>query len=213
MSESRHEATPKIRRVALTGGIASGKSLVGEYLKSQDIPVIDADDVVHTLLREDDELKVKIRSHFGKTVFREDGTINRPALGAIVFRDPEKRQLLESWIHPKTRETIEKFFQQHQHEPLGVAIIPLLLETGTERHYDEVWLLEADEAQQIERLMTKRNMTREEAQARLNSQMPLSEKRQRVQQHGTAAILDNRGTPEALLSQVESLLRATPAKL
>lgn len=193
-------------RVALTGGIASGKSLAGAFLKSRNIPVIDADDVVHALLKEDVELRRQIRAEFGKAVFLPDGGVNRPALGAIVFKDPAKRKRLESWIHPKTREVIEEFYRQNQHAPLAVSIIPLLFESGLEDRYDEVWLLESDEAQQIERLMQHRHMTRDDAEARIRNQMPLAEKRRRTMLHRAYEILDNRGEPEALLAQIEKRL-------
>jgi dephospho-CoA kinase len=201
------EAKPgKIRRVALTGGIASGKSLVGEFLKSRVIPVIDADDVVHVLLREDEALKQQIRTEFGDDVFHADGTVNRPALGAIIFDDVAKRKLLESWIHPKTRDVIEKFYETHAKEAMGVSIIPLLFESKLEDRYDEVWLLESDETQQIERLMQHRGMARSHAEARIRNQMPLTEKRQRTQKHAAYQILDNRGTPEQLKAQLEAIL-------
>jgi dephospho-CoA kinase len=203
MAETRPS---RIRRIALTGGIASGKSLVGAFLKSRGIPVIDADDVVHQLLREDSELKQQIRTEFGDAVFHEDGTINRPALGAIVFSDVAKRKLLESWIHPKTRDVIEQFYVKHADAPMGVSIIPLLFESGLENRYDEVWLLESDETQQVERLMQHRGMSRADAEARLRNQMPLAEKRTRTQKHAIYQILDNRHTPEALKIQLEALL-------
>jgi dephospho-CoA kinase len=203
MSAAKHAG---VWRVALTGGIASGKTLAGEFLKARGVPVIDADDVVHALLKENETLKRQIRAEFGDAVFLPDGTVNRPALGAIVFGDTSKRKLLESWIHPKTREVIENFYQQNAHAPIGVSIIPLLFESGLENRYDEVWLLESDEAQQIERLMRHRHMTREDAEARIRNQMPLEEKRKHTMQHPAHAILDNRGKPEALIAQLEECL-------
>ncbi|HEY9746709.1 MAG TPA: dephospho-CoA kinase [Oculatellaceae cyanobacterium] len=199
-------APRKVRRVAMTGGIASGKSLAGAFLKSKGIPVIDADDVVHALLREDEDLKRRIREAFGDAVFDADGAVNRPALGRIVFNDVAKRKLLESWIHPKTRDVIERFYQQHADALIVVSIIPLLFESGLQDRYDEVWLLETDEAQQVERLMQNRGMSREDAEARIRNQMPLAEKREKTRAHAAWQILDNRGTPEHLQNQLERVL-------
>lgn len=185
-------------RIALTGGIASGKSLAGEYLKSRGIPVIDADDVVHALLREDADLKANIREAFGPDVFDETGAVNRPALGAKVFQEPERRKLLESWIHPKTRHQIEAFFAQNVDQPAAVAIIPLLFESGLAERYDQVWLLDTDPATQLERLRQKRGMTEADALARIQSQLSAQEKQLMTRQHPGGVILPNTGTPEAL---------------
>lgn len=196
-----------VRRVALTGGIASGKSLVGAFLKEHGIPVIDADDIVHQLLRESTVLKEQIRGEFGADVFDEAGHVHRPTLGAVVFADVTKRKLLESWIHPKTRDVIEQFYEAHADASMGVSIIPLLFESKLEDRYDEIWLLESDEEQQIERLMQTRAMSRSDAEARIRNQMPLAEKRKRTMQHPIYRILDNRGEPESLYQQLEQILK------
>jgi dephospho-CoA kinase len=185
-------------RIALTGGIASGKSLAGEYLKGRGIPVIDADDVVHSLLREDGDLKAHIRETFGPDVFDETGAVDRPALGARVFQHPDRRKLLESWIHPKTRHQIEAFFAQNADQPAVVAIIPLLFESGLAERYDQVWLLDTDPATQLERLRHKRGMSEADALARIQSQLSREQKQAMTRQHPGGVILPNTGTPEAL---------------
>ena len=162
---------PTPRRIALTGGIACGKSLAGDYLRQQGISVIDADDVVHQLLREDETLKAKIRAEFGPEVFTPEGYVDRPQLGRQVFGNVAQRKLLESWIHPETRAVIERFYQQNQDAAMGVSIIPLLFESKLEDRYDEIWLLQTDEATQLERLLQKRGMSREDALARIQNQM------------------------------------------
>lgn len=194
------------RRIALTGGIACGKSVVGDYLRQRGIPVIDADDVVHGMLRNDEGLKANIRQEFGEAVFDETGGVNRPRLGERVFADAPKRKLVESWIHPKIRETMLAFFAEHQARPLVVAIIPLFFESNLEPYYDEIWLLETEEQTRLERLLQNRGMSREEALARMKSQMPAEEKRRRAEQCACYHILDNNGPPDALLRQVESIL-------
>lgn len=205
---STQTSTP--RKIALTGGIACGKSLAGEYLRQKGIPVIDADDVVHHLLREDETLKAKIRAEFGAQVFTPEGYVDRPKLGQQIFGSaPEimaRRQLLESWIHPETRAVIERFYQQHNTAPKGVSIIPLLFESKLENRYDEIWLLQTDEATQLERLLQKRGMTHTDALARIRNQMPAAEKLKRAQQHPCFYVLENNGDPTTLYNQLDARL-------
>ena len=204
--------TSLLRKIVLTGGIASGKSLVGAYLREKGIPVIDADDVVHQLLRDDEALKAKIRAEFGPAVFTPGGAVDRPALGQQVFGDaPERvarRKLLESWIHPETRAVMEQFYEEHAEAPLGVAIIPLLFESNLEHRYDEVWLLLSTPETQLNRLLQKRGMTEEAALARIYNQMPAAEKLARARQHPCHALLDNNQEPVQLYQQIDTLLKA-----
>jgi dephospho-CoA kinase len=196
------------RRIALTGGIACGKSLVGEALRERGIPVIDADDVVHRLLREDEALKAKIRQEFGSEVFTSEGYVDRPRLGRTIFGDVARRKLLESWIHPETRTVIERFHEENRDAPIVVSIIPLLFESGLEERYDEVWLLLTDEATQLRRLLEKRGMSREDALARIRNQMPAEEKARRTRQQASHAIWENNGEPADLLRQLDARLAA-----
>lgn len=200
--------TASIRRVALTGGIASGKSLVGDHLRAQGIPVIDADDVVHQLLREDIELKDAIRQEFGDEVFDANGQVIRPQLGAMVFQSVPRRKLLESWIHPKTRQKIDAFYQENHQATLGVSIIPLLFESNLEGLYDEVWLLDTDEATQLARLLEKRGMTEADALARIRNQMPMSQKRERARQCPCHFIFQNTGSSRELLQSIDARLQS-----
>ncbi len=200
--------TQGVRRVALTGGIASGKSLVGEYLKQNQISVIDADDVVRRLLEEDKDLHTQIRQEFGQDVFTPAGKVDHKQLGQKVFGEANtpKRKLLESWTHPKVREAIERFFSDNILHKLAVAIIPLVFESNLEKNYDEVWLLEVDEQQQLARLMARNHLSEADARARIASQMPLAEKRQRAMALPSYEIIDNNGTPEALKQRLGELL-------
>lgn len=190
------------RKIALTGGIACGKSLAGDYLQKLGIPVIDADHVVHQLLKEDLTLKRQIQEEFGPAIFNAAGEIDRVQLGKAVFGNLDKRKLLESWIHPKTREQIEAFYRRHSEDPKVVAIIPLLFESGIEKYYDEVWLLETEPDMQLDRLLNHRGMSREDAQARILSQMPSDIKRQRAELHGCYCIINNSSTPDMLYAEI-----------
>jgi dephospho-CoA kinase len=200
--------TQPIHKVALTGGIASGKSTIGNHLKARNVPVIDADDVVHDLFKRDQPLKSQIRQEFGPDVFDPQGEVDRKKLGAIVFSNPQRRKLLESWIHPKVRQTILDFFAQQQAlaKKIGVAIIPLLFESNLENGYDEVWLIKCTREQQLERLMKRNNLTREQAESRLASQMTLEEKINRLQQLPKTAVIDNTGSPDVARAQLDQLL-------
>ena len=202
---------PKTRRIALTGGIACGKSLVGEVLRHQGIPVIDADEVVHQLLREDEGLKNKIREEFGPEVFTDEGFVDRPRLGQQVFGNTDRRKLLESWIHPETRAVIERFYQQNEQAPLAISIIPLLFESNLEDRYDEVWLLQTDVSTQLERLQQYRGMTREDALARIRNQMSNEDKMKRAKQHPCHRIWENNTTPDQLLTQIQQRLKELSA--
>ncbi len=196
------------RLIALTGGIASGKTLVETYLAGRDIPVEDADAVVHRLLSKDDIVKARIRQAFGGSVFSDDGTVDRRALGALVFENPERRQLLESWLHPAVREALMAFRRQHAENPVVVVSIPLLFESDLQYAYPEVWLLVCEENLQMERLMTYRGLSREEALARIYSQMPMIEKQKLLNEHPNGKVILNRETLQALYQQVDALLAA-----
>jgi dephospho-CoA kinase len=195
------------RRIALTGGIASGKTTVAEYLKQHGLPVIDADELVHRLLLEDKGLKTRIREAFGPEVFGPAGEVNRQKLGLAVFKDADRRKLLESWIHPKVRDAIERFYLENPDAGKAVSVIPLLFESNLEDRYDEVWLIETDETRQLDRLITRRGMRREDALARIQSQMPLDKKIRRAHAHPCAKIIRNTGSPEALYRQIDALLK------
>jgi dephospho-CoA kinase len=194
------------RAIALTGGIASGKTLVGDYLAARGVPVIDADAVVHRLLREDAALKARIRDTFGEGVFDADGFPDRRKLAAIVFPDAERRHLLEQWIHPAVREEISAFFRQQADQPVVVAVIPLLFESGLENAYPEIWLMVSEEDEQRRRLEASRRMSREDALARIRSQMPLAEKQKRLAAHGGGHLIHNGGTAQDVYRRVDALL-------
>lgn len=197
---------PLVRKIALTGGIATGKSLAGDYLRSRGVPVIDADEVVHRLLSEDEPLKREIREAFGEAVFSPDGTVNRPALAAKIFDDPATRRHLENLIHPQVRTWIARFYEENRDARAGVAMIPLLFESDLAESYDEVWLLDAPEAIRVARLLNFRGMSREDALARIHAQMDADEKRRRTGRHPCGRIFSNSGSPADLYAQIDDAL-------
>lgn len=201
-----NQSSHSVLRVGLTGGIASGKSMITQFLQDAGIHTIDADHVVHGLLETDQALKAEIRQVFGDTVFTPEGEINRKQLGMVVFADPVKKKQLEGMIHPKVRQAIDAFFTQHQQDKLAVAVIPLLFESDLAQYYDVVWLVRASQVQQIDRLITTRGMTRAEALTRIQNQMPYDDKLKALQKLPKSAVIDNTGSPDETRRQVNQLI-------
>jgi dephospho-CoA kinase len=191
-----------VKRVGLTGGIATGKSTVGAWLQAQGVPVFDADACVHDLLAHDAETLAFVAATFGEACLLPQGDgVNRATLGAVVFTDADKRKVLEGWLHPRVRTAMEAFFTQHSQAPLAVGMVPLIYETNTQHLYDEVWLVAASPATQLHRLCHNRGLTPAQAEARLAAQWPIETKRTLA-----TVVIDNDGDLEALRQQVAKVL-------
>ena len=189
-------------KIGLTGGIASGKSTVLTYFKDKGIPYIDADIVAREVVEPGTEGLKAIVDTFGSNVLHADGTLNREALGAIVFHNEEKRQLLNSCLKTHIRNRIMELTSQYEqgNTPILIYDIPLLIEGEWYTMMDEVWLVYVNEMTQIERLMSRNGYTREDALARINSQMRLDDKRAYAD-----VIIDNNGTPHDLKVQLNTI--------
>ena len=189
-------------KIGLTGGIASGKSTVLTYFKDKGIPYIDADIVAREVVEPGTEGLKAIVDTFGSHVLHDDGTLNREALGAIVFHNEEKRQLLNSCLKTHIRNRIMELTSQYEpgNTPILIYDIPLLIEGEWYTMMDEVWLVYVNETTQIERLMSRNGYTREDALARINSQMRLDDKRAYAD-----IIVDNNGTPHDLTVQLNTI--------
>ena len=189
-------------KIGLTGGIASGKSTVLTYFKDKGIPYIDADIVAREIVEPGTEGLKAIVDTFGSNVLQDDGTLNREALGAIVFHNEEKRQLLNSCLKTHIRNRIMELTSQYEqgNTPILIYDIPLLIEGEWYTMMDEVWLVYVNETTQIERLMNRNGYTREDAIARINSQMRLDDKRAYAD-----IIVDNNGTPHDLTVQLNTI--------
>ena len=189
-------------KIGLTGGIASGKSTVLTYFKDKGIPYIDADIVAREVVEPGTEGLQAIVETFGSNVLHADGTLNREALGAIVFHNEEKRQLLNSCLKTHIRNRIMELTSQYEqgNTPILIYDIPLLIEGEWYTMMDEVWLVYVNEMTQIERLMSRNGYTRADALARINSQMRLDDKRAFAD-----IIVDNNGTPHDLTVQLNTI--------
>lgn len=187
----------------LTGGIASGKSLVARVFKDLGAHVIDADKIVHGLLEPNQPVWQEVIDYFGKEIQRPDSTIDRRKLGEIVFNDDEKRAWLNSCIHPRVFEGFSacvKHLRDRQPDAVVIFDAVLLFETGYNRNMGRTIVVYAEEEQQIERLAIRNKFTRDHALARIRSQMPLAEKR------GLADyVIDNTGSREHTEAQAKAI--------
>ena len=189
-------------KVALTGGIATGKSYVLAKLRDRGVPTIDADDVVHESLGPGTPTTKAIATQFGSAFLQPDGSIHRTLLAAKVFRDAESRLRLEAIIHPVVYDTIRRWYETLD-SPMGIASVPLLYETRREADFDFVAVTVCSPEQQLQRIVARDRVSEEEARQRIAAQMPAEEKAQR----GNFVILTG-GSMLATDHQVEELLIA-----
>lgn len=190
--------------IGLTGGIATGKSTVSRMLRELGAPVVDADAIVHELQQPGTPVTMAIGREFGPEVIRPDGSLDRAALGRIVFSDPARRKALEAIVHPAVRERMYAEMERCRQagEPAVVLDIPLLIESGWQRTVDQVWLVYVDRATQLARLIGRDGLTPAAAEQRLAAQMDLEAKRAMAH-----FIIDNRGTLDETRVQVEAVWR------
>ncbi|GCA78342.1 dephospho-CoA kinase [Microcystis aeruginosa] len=190
------------RIIGLTGGIACGKSTVSNYLENiYKIPVLDADIYAREAVEKGSAILERIFVRYGRKVKTEDNSLNRQQLGEIIFNNPEEKIWLESQIHPYVIECFKRHLEQLE-APIVVFSIPLLFEAKLTYLVTEIWVVSCGLEQQIERLMTRNNLTREQAIARINNQMPLAEKIALAD-----IVLDNSGDLEALYTQIDRAIQ------
>lgn len=169
-------------KVALTGGIATGKSYVLARFAALGIPTVDADRLARQLVEPGSPAWGAIRARFGPGVFDADGQLNRRALAAIVFADPAARRDLEAILHPLVYQAIETWFAARAQEGhrLAIADIPLLYETGRAAAFDAVIVVACPPEEQLARLMARDGLSEAEARQRLAAQWPIGEKVERA---------------------------------
>ena len=188
--------------IGITGGIASGKSAVTEFLRQKGFQVVDADAVVHQLQKPGGRLYQVLVEHFGEKVLLENGELNRPILASLIFSNPEEQEWSKSTQGEIIREELAALRNKlAQTEALFFMDIPLLFEQNYASWFDETWLVYVNRDVQLERLMKRDQISKEAAESRLNSQWPL-ERKISLASHS----LDNNGNQKQLIAQVVHLL-------
>ena len=188
--------------IGITGGIASGKSTVTNFLRKKGFQVVDADSLVHQLQKPGGRLFEALVQHFGKEIILENGELNRPLLASLIFPNPEEREWSKQIQGEIIREELATLRDQLvQTEDIFFMDIPLLFEQDYSAWFDETWLVYVDRDVQVERLMKRDRLSKDEAESRLTAQWPLEQKK------GLAShVLNNNGNQDQLLTQVFSLL-------
>ncbi|KAG5653238.1 hypothetical protein H0H81_001621 [Sphagnurus paluster] len=189
--------------IGLTGGIATGKSTVSRLLKAKKIPIVDADLLAREVVLPGTSGLKKIVKEFGEDILLPDGTLDRKKLGSVVFNDEAKRKKLNAIVHPAVRWAMFTKVVQYWvgSEKYCVLDVPLLIEGGVWKWVGKVVVVYCSADIQLQRLMLRDNSTREEALARLNSQLPIAEKVAYAD-----FVLDNSGSPQELSSQVDAFV-------
>ena len=188
--------------IGITGGIASGKSTVTEFLRQKGFQVVDADAVVHQLQKPGGRLYQVLVEHFGEKILLENGELNRPLLASLIFSNPEEQEWSKRTQGEIIREELAALRNQFAlTEALFFMDIPLLFEQNYASWFDETWLVYVNRDVQLERLMKRDQISKEAAESRLNSQWPL-ERKISLASHS----LDNNGNQEQLIAQVVQLL-------
>jgi dephospho-CoA kinase len=191
-------------KLGLTGGIATGKTTISNYLKTKGIPVLDADEYARKVVEPGTPGLTDIVNTFGKQVLQSDGSLNRKLLGQIIFNDMTARQKLNDITHPRIQQMMTDELQKLAKDktPLVILDIPLLLENHNIAGADAIMVVTVPESIQLNRLMQRNNLTKEEAQGRIDAQMPLSEKEKLAD-----FIVDNSGTIANTLTQVDKVIQ------
>jgi len=168
-----------ILRIALTGGIATGKSHVLRRFHFYNVPTIDADAIARDVVRIGRPANASIRRQFGGDVFRADGQIDRQKLAALVFDSPSDRKVLENIIHPYVRQNIEEWFERielEKNSSFAIAAIPLLFETKRQADFDRILLTTCQPGNQFDRLLKRDGIDAIDAQKRIDAQLPSPQK-------------------------------------
>ncbi len=199
--------------IGITGTIGAGKSTVGKILESRGIPVIDTDKVVHELLKTDHGAKNAIRDRFGESTITldENGqeTVDRVALGKVVFSDGEARKALEAILHPlvilecrrKVAALTSPLIPFIPGRPLVAILVPLLFEANLESEYDEIWCIYTEEETLRERLKKRDKMSSTEIDNRLATQLPQEEKMRRSKH-----VIDNSHSESKTAENIDAIL-------
>ena len=188
--------------IGITGGIASGKSTVTNFLRQKGFQVVDADAVVHQLQKPGGRLFEALVQHFGQEIILENGELNRPLLASLIFSNTEEREWSKQIQGEIIREELATLRDQFaQTESIFFMDIPLLFEQDYSSWFNETWLVYVESDVQMERLMKRDQLSKDLAISRLSAQWSLEEKKGLASQ-----VIDNNGSQDQLLAQLNSLL-------
>jgi len=191
-----------IRKVALTGGIATGKSYVANRLREAGVPVVDADVLSREVVAPGTPGLAAVRRRFGPDAVRRDGTMDRVRVGQIVFKDKRARLDLEAIIHPAVQKAINAFFDAlPKRTPFAVADVPLLYETGRDKEFQTIIVVACPRDMQLQRVMERNKLSKEDAERRLNAQLPIDQKVKKA-----THVIKTDGTFDETNAQVDALI-------
>ena len=189
-------------KVALTGGIACGKSLAAEYLEAEGCRVLDTDHVAHAVMRQGGAAYASVVECFGNRILDRDGEIDRKELGALVFSDGEALGRLNASVHPHVRSEVKGWLADASEPEISVVVVPLLYETSFELdQWDSVICIYASRSRQVERLRT-RGWSEEECQVRIDAQLTCKEKATRADR-----VVVSNHTKASVQRQIQRLLK------
>jgi dephospho-CoA kinase len=193
-----------MKTIGITGGIASGKSMVTDYLVEQGANLIDADYVSRQLVAPGQAALHEISRLFGEEYLDQEGNLRRKALAHLIFSDAQQRQKLDQLMHPLIHEAIQAQLVEYQQagQQLVILVAPLLYEAGLSQLVDEVWLIAVHPDTQLRRLMNRDELTLTEANKRLAAQSSLAEKLDKAD-----VIINNNGDIKTTLAQIKALWR------
>lgn len=196
--------------IGLTGGIASGKSTVTMILKQLGIPVCDTDELARIVVEKHSEGLAQLVATFTEIILTPEKTLDRQKLSALIFDDPQKRQQVNSILHPLIFQKVNQWLdeQEAMQADMVVVDVPLLYEVGYDKQVDAVLVVAVDETCQKERLMLRNQLSEQEADARLKAQLPLSSKVKRAD-----FVVDNNGTLQETIQQVQTLVETIKTML
>jgi len=193
-----------IRKIALTGGIATGKTYVANRLREAGVPIVDADALAREVVAPGTPALNAVRKRFGPDAVRRDGSMDRVRVAQIVFKDKRARLDLEAIIHPAVVKAINDFFAGlPKRTPFAVADIPLVFETHREKEFDAIVVVACPRDMQLQRLMERNKLSKEDAERRLAAQLPIDQKVKKA-----THVVNNDGTFEQTDAQVDALIAA-----
>ena len=187
--------------IGLTGGIATGKSTVADYLQNRyQLTLLDADHYAREAVRPGSPILLALAQRYGQGILLSDGSLDRGQLGEIIFNDPQERVWVESQIHPYVRVCFEQALHEHP-DPTLVLVIPLLFEAGLTDWVTEIWVVTCRPEQQLQRLIQRNHLSEDQARQRILSQWPLAQKVEQAD-----VVLDNSGDLADLQGQIDLAL-------